>query len=213
MFTNLGAKLGLWDAVAPPAASKSCGVDLAGWDAGEVTLEGAPKPAEGGFTRRMTPEEAEAIKRERDAARDAALAVAAAKAQLEEEERAEARGMFAKKQRAEYNDRVVSPDTWVSCQVVGVHLDDGPENPYYSITFKRERDGEVEDMEKQTQPERLRRLPKVAKEEVKVEEVEEVKAEEAKEAKEEVKVEEDQVEEDKVEEDKVEAKKEEAPEA
>lgn len=68
--------------------------------------------------------------------------------------------MFAKKQRVEYNDRVVSADTWVPAQVIGVHLDDGPENPYYTIAFQRTRDGETEDMEKQTQPERIRRYPK-----------------------------------------------------
>ena len=92
---------------------------------------------------KLTPEQAAKRKREAEAERDAALAIAAEKAQREEEDRAEARGMFAKKQMAEYNDRVVSEDTWVACKIVGVHLDDGPEKPYYTIQFKRTRDGET----------------------------------------------------------------------
>ena len=123
----------------------------------------------GGFARQLTPAEVEAIvlqkKLDREEA-DRKLEEKRRLAQEEEERRAEERGMYAKKQRAEYNDRVVGDDVWVSCQIVGVHLDDGPDKPYYTIKFVRDRgDGsERENMEKQTQPERIRRLVKEEKE-------------------------------------------------
>ena len=63
--------------------------------------------------------------------------------------------MFSKHQHLQYNDRIVSADTWSACGVLSVHLDDGPSNPYYSIKFFR--NGEA--MEKQTQPDRLRVPP------------------------------------------------------
>jgi len=63
--------------------------------------------------------------------------------------------MLSKHSFATYNDRVVSLETWVPCEITGVHLDDGPEDPYYTIRFNR---GE-ESMEKQTQPDRLRAPP------------------------------------------------------
>ena len=52
--------------------------------------------------------------------------------------------------------------------VVGVHFDDGPENPYYTIKYKKQceeilDDGSkkttVREVEKQTNPDRLSRVP------------------------------------------------------
>ncbi|GMI30550.1 hypothetical protein TeGR_g7297 [Tetraparma gracilis] len=54
-----------------------------------------------------------------------------------------------------YNDRVVSPSHWVPAVVTGVHLDDGPDDPYYTVEFRRG----GEKVEKQTQPERIRADP------------------------------------------------------
>ena len=52
--------------------------------------------------------------------------------------------------QAQYNDKVVDPSLWVPCLIVGVHFDDGPEKPYYTIRFDRG----GEEIEKQTQVER-----------------------------------------------------------
>ena len=58
--------------------------------------------------------------------------------------------MFQKKEVVLYNDK----STWVSARITGVHLDDGPDKPYYTINFMRG----SEEIEKQTTNERLRRM-------------------------------------------------------
>lgn len=45
------------------------------------------------------------------------------------ENEAESRGAFCKKQRVKYHNRI--QDTWYDAVIVGVHFDDGPDNPYY----------------------------------------------------------------------------------
>ncbi len=50
-------------------------------------------------------------------------------AQKKAEDDAEARGVFAKKQRVRYHNKTT--DTVCDAVVVGVHFDDGPEQPYY----------------------------------------------------------------------------------
>ena len=72
--------------------------------------------------------------------------------------------MYAKKQWCEYEDKVAG--SWTRAQVMGVHMDDGPEKPYYTVSFGRVTDGVEERIEKQTQPERLRRLVPSKAEEV-----------------------------------------------
>jgi uncharacterized membrane protein YgcG len=64
--------------------------------------------------------------------------------------------LHLKHSRVLYNDRVVSPSHWCAAVVTGVHLDDGPDDPYYTVEFRR---GE-EAVEKQTQPERIRKDPR-----------------------------------------------------
>jgi hypothetical protein len=54
-----------------------------------------------------------------------------------------------------YSDRSTQPPSVVPCTVVSVHLDNGPDEPYYTIRFLR--GGEI--IEKQTQPDRLSTLP------------------------------------------------------
>ena len=56
---------------------------------------------------------------------------------------------FQKKEDVLYKDG----SSWVNARITGVHLDDGPDNPYYTITFMR---GD-NNIEKQTTEERLRR--------------------------------------------------------
>jgi hypothetical protein len=70
--------------------------------------------------------------------------------QKEGEERATASGVFIKKQSARYLHK--ASKRWFDAHVVGVHLDDGPDNPYYTIKYQST-DGEW--IEKQTTQERL----------------------------------------------------------
>ena len=89
-------------------------------------------------------------------------------AQEEEERKAEGLGNFAKMQWCEYDDREGGGEgKWTKCQILVVHKDDGPEKPYYTVTFLRVKEevsgvhsGKKSDerIEKQTQLERLRRV-------------------------------------------------------
>jgi prolyl oligopeptidase PreP (S9A serine peptidase family) len=88
--------------------------------------------------------------------------------QLKAEKEAAARGpkFFAKKQRVRYLNKTTN--SVCDAVVVGVHLDDGPNNPYYTIKFKKQceeilGDGSkkttIIEVEKQTNPDRLSRVP------------------------------------------------------
>ena len=89
-------------------------------------------------------------------------------AQLKAEKDAEARGpkFFAEKQRVRYLNKATN--SICDAVVVGVHYDDGPDNPYYTIKYKKQceeilDDGSkkttVREVEKQTNPDRLSRVP------------------------------------------------------
>lgn len=88
------------------------------------------------------------------------------RAQKDEELAAESRGAFAKKQRVKYHHK--GTDTVYDAVVVGVHFDDGPDHPYYTIKYSRidselgedgtERET-AQEVEKQTTPDRLERVP------------------------------------------------------
>lgn len=87
------------------------------------------------------------------------------RSQFEEERAAETRGTFAKRQRVQYLHK--QTNTNYDAVIQGVHLDDGPDRPYYTIKYKRpetifEEDGsereEIIEIEKQTTPDRLRRV-------------------------------------------------------
>ena len=71
--------------------------------------------------------------------------------QKEREDRASEAGMFVKNQRALYLHKASGQQ--VDAQVVGVHHDDGPDNPYYTIQYQPSQDGER--IEKQTTGDRL----------------------------------------------------------
>jgi len=89
------------------------------------------------------------------------------RAQYDSERAAESQGVLAKGQRVHY---VVKTDTEIKnfeAVVIDVHLDDGPDNPYYTIKYKKtviieNEDGtegqDLIEVEKQTQPDRLRRM-------------------------------------------------------
>lgn len=70
--------------------------------------------------------------------------------QKEREDLAIAAGKFVKNQRARYVHKAT--EEWFDAWVVGVHLDDGPDNPYYTIQY-HSRDGEW--IEKQTTSNRM----------------------------------------------------------
>lgn len=88
-------------------------------------------------------------------------------AQLKAEKDAFSRGHFAKKQRVIYSHRATN--SLFEAVVCGVHLDDGPDKPYYSIRYTKpnvrvnENDGTEsvvkQIVERQTDPERLERVP------------------------------------------------------
>jgi len=88
------------------------------------------------------------------------------KAQKEEEERSSKVGQFAKKQRVSYHHRATNKR--YDAVIIGVHLDDGPDKPYYTIKYNQtecfvdacgvEEEKECT-VEKQTNPDRLTALP------------------------------------------------------
>ena len=89
-------------------------------------------------------------------------------AQFKAEKEAEERGpkFFAKKQRVRYFNKV--SNSICDAVVVGVHFDDGPQDPYYTIKYKKQCEEILEDgtkkttlreVEKQTNPDRLSRVP------------------------------------------------------
>jgi len=72
--------------------------------------------------------------------------------QQEREQKASELDQFAKQQRVRYYHKL--SDQWIEDAVVeGVHHDDGPEKPYYTIRYVRPEDGAK--MEKQTTEDRL----------------------------------------------------------
>ena len=88
--------------------------------------------------------------------------------QLKAEKDAEARGsnFYAKRQRVRYHNKATN--SVCDAYIVGVHYDDGPNHPYYTIKYKRQceeilQDGSkrtvVREVEKQTNPDRLSRVP------------------------------------------------------
>mmetsp|Transcript_7816 Transcript_7816/g.11228 ORF Transcript_7816/g.11228 Transcript_7816/m.11228 type:complete len:174 (-) Transcript_7816:175-696(-) len=86
--------------------------------------------------------------------------------QREREIQAESRNAYVKKQRVKYHYRAM--DSWHDAVILGVHLDDGPDKPYYTIKYQKadvtmdEQGNEVAslvEVEKQTTPDRLQRVP------------------------------------------------------
>jgi hypothetical protein len=62
---------------------------------------------------------------------------------------------FAKNQRVAYFHK--ASDIWMEdCYIVGVHHDDGEDQPYYTIRYKKPDDADQEPIEKQTTHDRLK---------------------------------------------------------
>ncbi|KAL7483411.1 hypothetical protein ACHAW6_009066 [Cyclotella cf. meneghiniana] len=84
-------------------------------------------------------------------------------AQKKAEEVAATRGVFAKNQRVQYHNKLTNAVS--DAVIIGVHLDDGPDNPYYTIRYKKQQEVDdgllrvrIVDVEKQTNPDRLLRV-------------------------------------------------------
>ena len=72
--------------------------------------------------------------------------------QKKREQNASARNQYVKQQRVRYYHK--TSDQWIDeAVVVGVHYDDGPDKPYYTIKYNLPEDGST--MEKQTTEDRL----------------------------------------------------------
>ncbi|KAL3793668.1 hypothetical protein HJC23_010240 [Cyclotella cryptica] len=86
-------------------------------------------------------------------------------AQKKAEEVAASRGVFAKNQRVQYHNKLTNAVS--DAVIIGVHLDDGPDDPYYTKRYKKQQevvqdDGSpsvrIVEVEKQTNPDRLSRV-------------------------------------------------------
>mmetsp|Transcript_31773 Transcript_31773/g.48737 ORF Transcript_31773/g.48737 Transcript_31773/m.48737 type:complete len:172 (-) Transcript_31773:68-583(-) len=86
--------------------------------------------------------------------------------QRQRELEAESRGAYIAKQRVKYHYRAM--DSFHDAVILGVHLDDGPDKPYYTIQYQKadvtlnehgHEEASLVQVEKQTTPDRLQRVP------------------------------------------------------
>lgn len=145
MFSKFAEKVGLYDILAPISSEQRSSSDATD-DRESCTISSSSS----------SPDNNERTKRRR-------LDV-----QLKAEKDAEARGpnFYAKRQRVRYHNKATN--SVCDAYIVGVHYDDGPNHPYYTIKYKRQceeilQDGSkrtvVREVEKQTNPDRLSRVP------------------------------------------------------
>lgn len=101
VFSHIAQKLGIWDILAP------------------LTEEGRKQQQQQQqdeqFARKLQQQEEERYRR--------------LKTQYDFEQKAEKINQFAKQQRVLYHYK--AEDKWFDAVIVGVHLDDGPDKPYY----------------------------------------------------------------------------------
>jgi hypothetical protein len=148
MFSKFAEKVGLYDILAPISSKQRSSSD---------TTEDRESPCTNNNNNNSSPDNDnnERTKRRR------------LDAQLKAEKDAEARGpnFYAKKQRVRYHNKATN--SICDAYIVGVHYDDGPNHPYYTIKCKRQceevlQDGSkrtvVREVEKQTNPDRLSRV-------------------------------------------------------
>mmetsp|Transcript_4075 Transcript_4075/g.3857 ORF Transcript_4075/g.3857 Transcript_4075/m.3857 type:complete len:165 (-) Transcript_4075:178-672(-) len=151
-LTKLAEKSGLWDLVAPKQPKKS------NEDCNHVDKKNR-------ISKEKEKIDKDALKRA-EYAKCLAERIMRLQTQLELENVAEKNGVFAKKQRVKYHHK--STDTHYRAIVVGVHFDDGPDRPYYTIKYDKpethtDSDGTVNTtyhlVEKQTDANRLMKVP------------------------------------------------------
>ncbi len=141
MFSNFADKIGLYDFLAPTKRRRSSKSTTASDDESAATAKSSV--------------DENRLRRSRF------------DAQIKAENDAAARGpkFFAKKQRVLYLNKTTN--SVCDAVVVGAHLDD-PDDPYYTIKYKKQceeiaEDGSktviIREVEKQTNPDRLSRVP------------------------------------------------------
>jgi len=124
MFKKIADKLGILDIIAPWSSENGSAENNI--NATQYREAPASPPA-------PTPQELrdEALARKLQAEEDRKFELL--KAQLEAEELAEKNGKYAKRQRVSYHHKMTG--THYDAIIVGVHLDDGPDKPYYVSDF------------------------------------------------------------------------------
>ncbi len=117
MLTRIAEKLGILDKIAPRKKSKA------------TENDSSSNVKAGNNKRKLTAQESrdESLARKLQAEEDRSFNML--KAQKDAEDRAGKAGLFAKRQRVIYLHR--GTNTQYDAIVVGVHFDDGPDNPYY----------------------------------------------------------------------------------
>ena len=130
MFTKIAEKLGLLDILAPRRDGEDNRQSSTNNVNANVNSRNRKRTSPQHRKRRkQTLQEAkdEEFARQLQAEEDARFRIL--KAQKEEEDQARESGKFAKKQRVSYHHR--GSDTYYDAVIAGVHLDDGPDKPYY----------------------------------------------------------------------------------
>lgn len=147
VFTAFLAKIGLLDVLAPNSSAKRKEQKLA-----EARKEQAKK---------------DALRLQAEEQRRLAIVEERIQTQYQAEKVARERNQFAKNQRVSYT----ASGKMYDAIIVGVHLDDDPDKPYYTIKYKRLEDNADVDglsktvtpnmieVEKQTNTERLTSVP------------------------------------------------------
>ena len=129
MFTRIAEKLGILDIIAPIIAPRDQHDQSASSSGTNNAASNTTRRPQGRKRRKQSPQDAEdeAFARKLQAEED--LRFQMLKSQKEEEDRAQQNGKYAKKQRVSYHHR--GSDEYYDAVIVGVHLDDGPDKPYY----------------------------------------------------------------------------------
>jgi hypothetical protein len=154
MFTRIAENLGLFDIMAPRKKTEVKGAANRGGRGKNTTND----------AKAAKPQQQEPV--ETDEERVLRMKQSALQSQEEKERQAEMMGLFVKKQRVRYLHKAT--EQWFEAHIIGVHLDDGPDKPYYTIKYKKYDVAVGDDgnevisetiMEKQTTPDRLERVP------------------------------------------------------
>jgi hypothetical protein len=147
MFMGLAERVGLTGFLAPREGKKDGSKDAAGVNETNVDISAATAAA---ATAMAPPPETEEEKKTRllESQKDREMKAAS-------EEEGTGKSSFAKNQRVHYFHK--ASDVWMEdCYIVGVHHDDGEDQPYYTIRYKKPDDEEQEPIEKQTTHDRLK---------------------------------------------------------
>lgn len=153
-LSKIAEKTGLFEMIAPSSRTQNEDTNINNTQRDLASHQGSAE--------KLSPDEelARKIQREED------LRYQKLQTQQKAESDAFKNGMLALKQRVQYLHK--STGNVYDAYIAGVHLDDGPDKPYYTIKYmkfqnKLDEDGiekeELVGVEKQTDPDRLERVP------------------------------------------------------